>query len=129
MSEKLSAKLIEDYLRLREEKTRRIEAHKKDIARITRAMSVIEDQMISLLRREGISSIRTKKGTVFQTVKRFVSVKSKDEFFQFVRDTENWSFLEARCKKNEAQAYLEEYGTTPPGVDVVSVNTVGFHQN
>lgn len=120
--------LIHHYIRLRDAKAQAEEAHKTEMAKYNKAMETIEQNLLNAMQAEGTESVRTDHGTAYRYTKHRAQVKSKDDFFQFVETQGAWNFLEARCKKTDAVAYLEEHQMPPPGIDIVSFESVGFRK-
>ena len=120
--------LIDHYIRLRDAKAQREEAAKQELRKYAKAMEAIEDQLLKAMQAEGTESVRTEAGTAYRYVKHQARVASKDDFFQFVKDHDAWNFVESRVKKTDAVAYMEEHQMPPPGIDIVSFESVGFRK-
>ncbi|MBP6581881.1 MAG: hypothetical protein KA204_00165 [Chromatiaceae bacterium] len=120
--------LIEKYIKIRDTKAQIAEKQKAEMARFNNALTQIERLLLDEFNVSGAESVRTKHGTAYRTVQTSVSVSDRDLFMNFVREGDNWIFLDAHANKSAVKQYLESEQQLPPGVNVVSRATVNVQR-
>ena len=121
--------LIAKYLKLRDAKAELEAKHKAETKRYTQAMTKIEQMLLSEFNETGQDSAKTPVGTAYKSVRTAAKVVDRDTFFDFVRDTEAWSFLESRVNKTAVEEFLAENEQLPPGVDVTRSATINIRRS
>lgn len=121
--------LIRKYLKIRDAKAEREAAHKEDMKRFTSALTKIEQLLLKEFNETGQDSAKTKSGTAYRSTRTSAKVADRDSFLAFVRDTEGWDFLESRVNKTAVEAFMEENGELPPGVDVSRAVTINIRRS
>lgn len=110
-------RLIETYIRIRDEVDTRRKALEAELTEMKEEMSVIESALREQLNTAGAESIKAKAGTAFFNKKDYVSLESYDSFLEFVRSNDAWQFLPRSVVKSAVKEYMDENnGALPPGV-------------
>ena len=120
--------LIGKYIKIRDTKAQLAEKQKAEMARFNNALAQIERLLLDEFNTSKTESVRTKHGTAYRTVQTSVSVSDRDLFMSFVREGDNWIFLDAHANKSAVKQYLESEQQLPPGVNVVSRATVNVQR-
>lgn len=123
------AELIEKYLKIRDAKDAKVKEHKDELARYNNALTKIEQLLLKEFNETGQDSAKTPFGTAYRTIRTSAKVADRDSFFDFVRETEGWDFLESRANKSAVEAYMEEHDELPPGVDVSRTTTINIRRS
>lgn len=122
-------RLVEGYIRLREKKAELEAKSKQELAPIKKLMSDIENRMLKHMQETGAESIKTGGGTAYKTVRSSASVADRSAFLDFVVEQQAWEFLESRANKSAVQAFREETGELPPGLNWREELAVNFRQS
>lgn len=109
--------LTKKYMRLREIKAQYDKEHKEKTAKVKDAMQKIENAFLMFFEETGQSSAKTEFGTPYVTLRESYSVADRDTFLSWVRENEAWEMLESRVGKSAVEAYKEEHGDLPPGLN------------
>jgi hypothetical protein len=121
--------LIQKYLKLRDAKSELEAKHKQETSRYTQAMAKIEKMLLAEFNETGQDSAKTGAGTAYKTIRTSAKVADRDAFFDFVRESESWAFLESRVNKTAVEEYLQEHEQLPPGVDVTRSATINIRRS
>ena len=118
----------EAYIKLRDKKKEKDDAHKESMQPLVRMMDQIEAGLLEFLDASGSNSIASDAGTAYKSVKTSTSVADKETFMAFVKETEQWDALDVKCNQTFAKDYMEENEEVPPGVKVSQIATVGVQR-
>lgn len=109
--------VIEKYVSLRDE----LDASRRDFKAIENDLKEKMTTLSLWLREQsdelGVDSFKTHHGTAYRVTKDFVRVGNWQKTLDFIKDTENWQFLEKRLGKIAVKEYMSENGDVPPGVE------------
>lgn len=108
--------LVQTYLELREIKAQLEKKHKERKGKVDDKMKFIEAKLLQFFEETGQESARTKYGTPYTQLRESVTVSSRDDFLDFVRENEAWDMLENRASKTAVLEYKEEHEELPPGL-------------
>jgi hypothetical protein len=122
------ASATEMYIKLRDAKKVRDDAHKESMKKIVDAMGKLEGALLEFLNESGANSFASDSGTAFKTTHTSATVADKDAFMTFVRETAQWDALDVKANKTFVKEYMEENQEVPPGVKVSSISTVGVQR-
>lgn len=110
-------KLVEVYIKIRDEKDKIEKAADNKAAELTKQMEVIESELRKILQGTGGSSISCKSGTVFVKEQTSAKVADWQPFIEFVKANDAWQLLNHGVNKTAVKEYLEANESLPPGVD------------
>lgn len=108
---------VKIYLELRELKAQMEKAHKERKAKVQSKMDKLEAEFLQFFEETGQESARTKYGTPYTQLRESVTVSSRDDFLDFVRENGAWDMLENRASKTAVLEYKEEHEELPPGLN------------
>lgn len=109
--------LVERYIRMRDTKDRLKKAYAKKIAPLEDAMGQIEGLLLRMFEDTGIDSAKCGSGTAYKSRRCSATVADWDAALRHIIAKQAWSMLEKRVSKDAVEAYKEEYGDLPPGVN------------
>ena len=113
--------VIEGYLALRGQKEALAKQQKEAMEPLTTKMEKIENWLQAQLQSQGMTSVAAKGiGTAYLETRTDASVADWDAAFAWIRQTEQWAFLERRVAKSVVKDYMEAHGDVPPGIAVNS---------
>lgn len=112
--------LIGKYIKIRDTKAQLAEKQKAEMARFNNALAQIERLLLDEMNIAKSEAVRTHHGTAYRTVETSVTVADRELFLKFVREGENYVFLDLKANKSAVKAFLESEQALPPGVNVVS---------
>lgn len=108
---------VKTYLKLRELKAQMEKGHKERIGKVTEKMARLEAGFLKFFEETGQESARTRYGTPYTVLRESVTVSSRDDFLDFVRENEAWDMLENRASKTAVLEYKNEHEELPPGLN------------
>lgn len=123
------ADLVGSYIKLRDRKKELDTAHKQRVTDLDNLMGQIEARLRQHFTETGAESVRTEEGTAYSSIKTSVRVVDSDVFRAFIETQQAWAMLDARANKTAVEAYLEEKGELPPGLDVSRIQTVNIRRS
>ena len=106
------------YIKLRDSKEKIKRRHSDELAPINDAMYKLEMWLQNHLQEEGVESFKTANGTAFLQTNTSATVRDWEATLEFIKENDEWSFLEARVNKTAVKDYTESTGEVPPGVDL-----------
>jgi hypothetical protein len=108
---------IRCYIRLRDLKKQTEDKHKQELEPITSNMLKLENWLQGQLLAQGAESVKSAHGTAFFSTSASATVKSWPETLTWIKENQEWDFLEARVNKTAVKGFIESTGEIPPGVD------------
>ena len=119
----------EMYIKLRDTKKEKDEAHKKSLEKLVAAMNKIEAGILEFLDASGSNSIASDAGTAYKSTQVSATLEDKEAFRKFVIETEQWDAIDMKANKTFVKDYMEENSEVPPGVKVSQIYTVGVQRS
>jgi hypothetical protein len=116
------------YIKLRDTKKEKDEAHKKSLEKLTAAMARLEGGLLEFLDSSRLQSSACAAGTVFKAMHTSATVTDKDVFMKFVKDTDQFEALDVKANKTFVAEYMEDNKEAPPGVKVTQIASVGVQR-
>ena len=116
------------YIKLRDTKKERDEAHKESLKKVVAAMDRLEAGLLEFLNDSGTNSVASDAGTAYRSVKTSASVEDKDAFWSFVIETGQREALDVKANATFVKTYMEENESVPPGVKVSQITVVGVQR-
>lgn len=110
--------LVGKYIQLRDKKAEMDAEHKARVSKITEALDKIEYVLLKEFHASGMDSVKTSAGTAYTQTRMSATVADWDIALKFIRDHDAYDMLEKRVAKSAVEAYIEETGTPPPGVNI-----------
>lgn len=110
-------KLVEAYVKLRDKKSEIESRHKDELAPIRKLMVDIEGKMLQQMEEMNTTSLRTKAGTAYQTVRVSATVADRDAFRNYCAENDAWELADIRAGKTAIRAMVEDTGELPPGIN------------
>ena len=121
--------LVAAYINLRQQKAELEAKQKEELAPLTEAMDLIEEELHQRMNAMGVSSIKVKDvGTAYTKRVRSVKVYDKAMFMAHIKETQQFDLLDVRPNKTAVEDYIAQHQELPPGVNSVEVESVGFRK-
>lgn len=120
--------IIEKYIALRDLKSQKVAAHKKDLEAINTALDRVEAYLLKTFQELGVESLKTKLGTAYTQKRTSATVSDWETTLAFIREHELWSFLEKRVSKDAVETWREEHNDLPPGINWREENVVNIRR-
>jgi len=122
--------LIVKYVEIRNAKTKLQEQHKLAIAPYDDALAKLEGVFMQEMDRTGVDSVSARDaGTIYRTTRANASVADFEALKSFVLDHDAWELLQARVSTPAVEAYLEDTGDLPPGVNLSRVMKINVRKD
>jgi hypothetical protein len=118
----------EMFIKLRDTKKEKDDAHKESLKKIVAAMDRLEAGLLEHLNEAGVNSVASDAGTAYKSVQVSASIEDKEAFRKFVLETEQWEALDLKANKTFVKDYMDENQEVPPGVKVSQIQTVGVQR-
>ena len=109
--------VVGKYIELRDKKAQMKKACDDKVAKIDAVLSKLEAGLLKFFEESGQESAKTQYGTAYTQLRESVTVASRDDYFDFVREEDRWDMLESRANKTAVLQYKEEHGELPPGLN------------
>lgn len=109
--------VVSAYVKLRDMKSEMERQHKDQLAPIKDKMQTVEGWLQKHLLAAGVESFKTKAGTAYLQTFASATVKDWPATLDFIKENEEWAFIDARVNKTAVKSWIEDKGDVPPGVD------------
>jgi hypothetical protein len=109
--------MIAQHQEIKRHVERETEAFSTAIKPFSDALTVIEQQILVELDKQGLKNSKSEHGTAYKSETMSVKVDDREKYLQFVQ-AGNWKFLDARVLKEPVAEWIEAKKTPPPGVSV-----------
>lgn len=117
------------YKRMREIKSAMEKEHKERTAKVNKGMKHIEARLLQFFEESGQTSAKTVHGTPYISLRETYSVADREVFLDWVKENEAWELLESRVGKAAVEAYKDEHGDLPPGINYSSERKVNVRSS
>ena len=84
--------------------------------------------LLKALQDQGVKSMRTPSGTVYQRVEASATIKDRKMFKDFVIDNGQWDLLDWKANKPAVRKYMEEQQADVPGLNFTASMTIGVRR-
>ncbi len=119
--------LVGTFIKIREKKAKLKAAYEEEVAKYNEAADRIENILLAKFAEMGVESIKTTKGTAYQSIRTSATMGDWDSFREFCeRQDDPYQYIERRVSKDAVVAYKQATGELPPGVNWSETRTVGF---
>ena len=118
---------IEQYIQLRDYKTKADKEFKESMTRVNEAMKKLKGELMGALGASGLSSAQSPSGTVYLKSQSSATVKDREAFLRFVFSTKNLELLDVRANKTIVRE-LGAAGTAVPGVNYSEIIQIGVRR-
>lgn len=117
----------EQYIKIRDALKAKKDEHAKVEKAYTEAMDLLQGFFQATLDSlgAGVTSIKTKCGTVTSSTRYTASLEDADTFMRHVIATESWDLLDRRANGTAVRAFVETNGHLPPGAKLSAIRTIG----
>lgn len=109
--------LVEKYIALRAAVKAKEAAHKAEVAPFKEMMAKLEQVFYDQMQEQGLKSLPTAHGTPYQSKRTSATVADWSVLLPFILDGGHTDMIERRVNKTAVEAYIEEHGDLPPGVN------------
>lgn len=109
--------VVRAYVILRDRKEELARKHKDEMKPLTTQMETCEAWLQKHLLDTGQTSAQTAEGTAFLHHATSATVRDWPATLKWIKDNDEWSFLDSRVNKTAVKSYLEDKGEAPPGVN------------
>jgi hypothetical protein len=114
-------KLAKVYTKIRD---KRRELAKQD-EELKEQLDLVANELLSICKEQGASTIRTDYGTVSRRVTKHFWTSDWDSFFKFVKENDAFSLVQQRINNTNMSQFLEENPEVlPPGLNSEVTQTV-----
>jgi hypothetical protein len=76
----------------------------------------------------GAKSVKTDKGTVYQSTRYSASLSDPKAFMDYVIDNKSWDLLDRKANSTAVRDFIEQHKSEPPGVRLSAIRTVGVRR-
>jgi hypothetical protein len=116
------ADIIGQYIKLRDYVAEQGKAHNERMKPYNEAMEKLEAFMGAALQaqagEEGKSSIATPQGTCFRKLSTSIKVADREAWMDFIFDGRREGYITNHVSKDAIKEYMDQFKSTPPGIDV-----------
>ena len=124
-----SGSLVEIYIELRDRRAKRKAEYENADAADKGKQEKLEGILLSRFNAEGITAINAPSGTAYTSTRTSARVADKDVFLTWIKETENWGFLDIKANKTNVAQYRSEQEILPPGLNWTEELTVNVRRS
>ncbi len=118
----------EAYIKLRDKKKEKDDAHKESLKPLVQMMDQIEAGLLEFLNGSGSNSVASDAGTAYKSMQVSATVEDKQAFMSFVKETDQFEALDIKANRTWVKEYMDENSEVPPGVKVSQMQTIGVQR-
>lgn len=120
--------IIEKYVEVRDRKSELTADYKAKVAKFDAVLDKIEVMILQQFEQLGTDSVKTPHGTAYKSTKSSYQVADWDSALEFIKENGFWHMLERRVAKAGIDAYKDETGELPPGLNARIETTVNIRR-
>jgi hypothetical protein len=121
-------KRVGQYIQLRDKLKEMDKEYEEKRKPLLDLQNVLSGWMMEFLEKTGGTSIKTKLGTVYLSVRYSASLADPEAFMNFVIENQLYDLLDRRANSTACKDYVTEKGNLPPGVNLSALKTVGVRR-
>jgi hypothetical protein len=121
-------KRVGQYIKLRDKLKEMDKEYEEKRKPLVDLQNVLSGWMQSFLEQTGGTSIKTKFGTVYLSVRYSASLADPEAFMNFVIENKLYDLIDRRANSTACKDYVTETGNLPPGVNLSALKTVGVRR-
>ena len=123
------SEVVEKYLAMRDKRDTINREAKEKCAEINENLAKIEGFLLKAFEAQGVESVKTASGTAYRATQTSATVGDWESFLALVVARKEWELLERRCAKKAVEAYVEQNGTLPAGVNWRAENIINVRRS
>lgn len=112
--------LIQGYVKLRDMRAELKKAYDLKDEDLKSKMNKIEAYLLQMMQQTGASNLGAMHGTAYQQIQIRAGCNDWPTLWAFQQESGRFDLTEKRVSSKAVQAYQEETGELPPGVDISS---------
>lgn len=120
---------VEQYIKLRDYKTKAKKAFDDSMKRINEAVDKLDAEILGALQEQGLKNVRTEAGTAYINTMSSATVKDRPAFEKWAQATGNTGAMDIRANKAAIRELLNEGETEVPGVAYSEHLTIGVRRS
>lgn len=121
--------VVEQYLKLREQKKLLEAKLKAEIAPYDAALDALETYALQLMQRDGTTNLKTDAGVAFQKTQTFVKLEDREKLVEFARQADGgMDIFTNAISKDFVLSWIEKHGAPPPGAAITREIVVQFRK-
>lgn len=120
---------VELYISLRDKKAEIVAEAKSRTDPIQEKLDSLEVKLLAAFQQAGMDSVKTSAGTAYTTTRTTMSVADRDSFVSHIREKGLIELLDVRVNKAAAEAYADEHGELPPGINARTERVVNVRRS
>ncbi len=122
--------LILQYVKLRYEKSQLKDRHKEELAPFEQALAGLESVFMVEMDKNDVDSVSARGvGTIYRSTRSNATVVDFDLLKAHVLEHGSWELLQARVSAPAVEAYLEDTGELPPGVNITRIMKINVRKD
>ena len=106
--------LVAAYVKIRDAKREIERKRDEEIAALDSQLSVLEAELLSICKEQGMDGLKTKAGTASRRVRTRYWTNDWESFYNFVKENDAFPLLEKRLHQGNMKQFLEENPTLLP---------------
>lgn len=123
---KLSELTFDQMAALRIKLNEQIKEAEVAVSAIKAKREKIDVEFLRRFNEQGLQNVKTKHGTPYIIERTSVSVADKDAYWAWMEANNAFDFMEVRASKKMVEAYKEQHGDIPPGLNWSAALTIGM---
>lgn len=121
-------KYVGAYVKLRD-KIKEIEAkNKEELAPYKETLEKLNSVLLGHLNTIGADNVGTSNGTVYKKLKKSASIADATAFWAWVVTNGEFDMIDKRANVQAVEAYIQEHGEAPPGINWSAMAEVGVQR-
>lgn len=120
---------VEQFVKLRDKLRELEDRHKAERKPYDEAMEQLRLIILGHLDAAGVDSITAKGvGTAYRTVRKSATIADGDAFRRHVIGSQEFDLCDWRANANAVEAFINQHGAPPPGVNYSTLAQVGVRR-
>lgn len=119
---------VEQFIKLRDHKTKAKKAFDQSMERINMAVEKLEGEILGALQDQGLQNAKSESGTAYIVTQSSATVKDRAAFEEWAQATGNMGAMDIRANKKAIREILDD-GEEVPGVAYSETITIGVRRS
>jgi len=119
---------VAQFVKLRDKIKEIQDRHSEELKPYKETLEKLNGVLLGHLQAVGAENVGTAAGTVYKTTKKSASIADMTAFWTYVVTQGDFDMVDKKANVTAVEAYIEEHGVQPPGINYTTKDVVGVRR-
>jgi len=119
---------VAQFVKLRDKIKEIQDRHSEELKPYKETLEKLNGVLLGHLQAVGAENVGTADGTVYKTTKKSASIADMTAFWTYVVTQGDFDMVDKKANVTAVEAYIEEHGVQPPGINYTTKDVVGVRR-